>query len=83
MFNVYPFAIVSYDLNFICRCFTERYLMTFCSSNMDQMPHKIYGYGGCITLKIKSSGDSYFCITYTDMANSETDFSGKMQVRDM
>lgn len=77
MFNVYPLAILPYDLNFICRCFTERYLTTFCSSNMDHMPHKIYGYGRCITLKVKSSGDSYFRIRYTDMANSETDFSGR------
>ena len=77
MFNVYPLTIVFSDLIFICRCFTQRYLTTFCSSNMDQMPHKIYGYGGCITLKVKSSGDSYFHVRYTNMTNSETDFPGR------
>ena len=50
------------------------YLTTFCSSNMVTKPHKIYGYGGSITLKVKSSGESHFKISYLPMENSRTDF---------
>lgn len=70
----HEFSMIQYDNPyFFCfRCYpNQKYLTTFCSSNMVTKPHKLYGYGGCITLKVKSSGESHFKVTYLRMENSD------------